>query len=996
MAWSGQLTLPGVSGTMSDHRNENWYFEAVSGAEIKNLGVDESYLDKALVIINKKTDKQLKSGEITQIDAQSDSIGLPAVSLPVWNEEKQQFEEKQWEQEKQHKTVSYIEVIRKDHTKQYLTYTPQYIEEYYDTLRHPEINSDVKAEAILEKNGIESVEIKKLKPDAKEEAERCEMPYQLDVFNKIEYGTVDYVTLTLSGNDIGFTEVVTQATRLGDIQFAIKGNKEPRSRDINNLFNVNNMTDMLNGKLLLFDTKVKYYLYSAYAAIQGKAGEQAKIIVAGYPNLFDYGFSWLLSSDNRENINGYIPKFNERIKQIVDDCRIYGGMNIYFVSAEEVFDGHGAYSDDAYINPIMETQNEDLDWTAFPPVSDYSIHPNEKGAKAYASAVQNKINELEENGIISGFIYEDSEQNWNISTYSKIEKISAVNVDTGNTKILYKQLFESSDSISILKSGYYEMVLPPGRYNLEVTFTDGTSSFVNKNGVLESETKKKDNYKVIDVKKRDILKNNDIYLERDPVEFEWYLEPSVEAEDINEVQQIRYGVNYGYFIESDYSLIKQNEKYGIIDIDGNIIVNPSYANAGGELRSHIVLQNDEDGIVFCTKHKVITNKAGNYCDKCNVLSTTYYASDYIYDTKLNILSSVDGGKHSYTEHYINGGQNGRGIMTLNDAVTARAAVFPDNYTKQDATAQCINSYGVVKNNKVLLDFEYNNAVSYKNNIAALSKNGKWGYVDSEGEIILDFIYDGDFNTFEDNVAYLPSDGYIAVNTKNKGGYYDTEGNEIIPVGTFEDVRPVYNGKAWVKDKKTGLWGVISLPRTWQEIYKAKLSEYYNSDEYTNDQNPQSGSMFDLCDIDDDGIPELFISEGIYTSANVRVYTVANNEIQELLHGGSYGELHVNKKCSYIMTDWVRVGYEQHEIYHLNDTDCNMIINLAGSYAYEDGTYENAEGYSINDISVTKEEYLKQYKNYLDDIDWEFCGRKFNFNQIDGDLNDLWSPTVKCQ
>ena len=35
--WPGMLTLPGVDGSMKDHRNENWFFAAASGAESRNL-----------------------------------------------------------------------------------------------------------------------------------------------------------------------------------------------------------------------------------------------------------------------------------------------------------------------------------------------------------------------------------------------------------------------------------------------------------------------------------------------------------------------------------------------------------------------------------------------------------------------------------------------------------------------------------------------------------------------------------------------------------------------------------------------------------------------------------------------------------------------------------------------------------------------------------------------------------------------------------------------
>ena len=36
-SWSGMLKLPGVEGTMSENRGDNWFFVATSGAETKHL-----------------------------------------------------------------------------------------------------------------------------------------------------------------------------------------------------------------------------------------------------------------------------------------------------------------------------------------------------------------------------------------------------------------------------------------------------------------------------------------------------------------------------------------------------------------------------------------------------------------------------------------------------------------------------------------------------------------------------------------------------------------------------------------------------------------------------------------------------------------------------------------------------------------------------------------------------------------------------------------------
>ena len=74
-------------------------------------------------------------------------------------------------------------------------------------------------------------------------------------------------------------------------------------------------------------------------------------------------------------------------------------MKICFVSVEEEFDGHEAYSKDPYLNGVIINvldSNEDLNEGVGP--SAYSMHPNEKGAEAYAKCVQAKIDEIEKDG----------------------------------------------------------------------------------------------------------------------------------------------------------------------------------------------------------------------------------------------------------------------------------------------------------------------------------------------------------------------------------------------------------------------------------------------------------------------------------------------------------------------------------------------------------------------------------------------------------------------
>lgn len=271
LAWPGQLTLSGVSGTLAENRGDNWYFAAASGAKAENL-----------------KEPQQKNYNIT------DSKG-----------------------------------------------------------------KNYKGSAQLEP--------------------------QLDVFDDIKAGSVDYVTLTLGGNDADFAGVITTLF-VGEVFPAFAGNIDSKL-DVDAIF-----------KGGLKDT-----IKQAYKDIAEKAGSEAAIIVAGYPTLlrsdgfsFEYNKNtYTVSAEKTRKINDAVEKFNGRLKAIVDECR-KEGINILFVSVAEEFAGHEAYTDDPYINPVFfGSKDEDLlnGLTG----SSYSMHPNAKGAAAYARAV-GKVIEAYEKG----------------------------------------------------------------------------------------------------------------------------------------------------------------------------------------------------------------------------------------------------------------------------------------------------------------------------------------------------------------------------------------------------------------------------------------------------------------------------------------------------------------------------------------------------------------------------------------------------------------------
>ena len=204
---------------------------------------------------------------------------------------------------------------------------------------------------------------------------RYNLEPQLNIFDDIGQNETDYVTLTLGGNDVGFASII------GSCYLTY--------------LNIGNLSDKLNYTWDYFYANggTKDKLRDAYVSIAEKAGPQAQIIVAGYPKLLSENGGGLIRREDAKEVNKNITKFNNALEDIVDNCS-QSGIKISFVSVENEFEGHGAFSDDPYISSIkFLAREEDLKNSQL--ISAYSVHPNYEGACAYAKSVQRKIDEIE-------------------------------------------------------------------------------------------------------------------------------------------------------------------------------------------------------------------------------------------------------------------------------------------------------------------------------------------------------------------------------------------------------------------------------------------------------------------------------------------------------------------------------------------------------------------------------------------------------------------------
>jgi len=342
--------------------------------------------------------------------------------------------------------------------------------------------------------------------------------------------------------------------------------------------------------------------------------------------------------------------------------------------------------------------------------------------------------------------------------------------------------------------------------------------------------------------------------------YRWCLKPSVEAEDIIVYNLEEEGYDHSIF--NDLAYIKQNGKYGIIDYEGEFLADCT--TEGYLTTAPYIGKLSAGGLILGSGNGDFTKY--DYSGGIGLGDVNRYYS--MIDENVYICTSLDDSGEFYR---IDSQEN----YSENELNTVRIAEFRAiNNSRYELIEESKGiNWGISKGNKLIVDCEYEAAIvplflSYNKNIksgnvSAIRKNGKWCYVDSNGNKITDFIYNGIEGAMPAKIGYsdqeskphpyLATEGLIAVKTDKGAGFIDINGKEVIPVGIFEEVRPVHNNLAWVKDKDSGLWGVIEMVKSDEDNLKNETEkikshiDFYETNK-TNFINPNNETfMTDLRD-----------------------------------------------------------------------------------------------------------------------------------------------------
>lgn len=249
--------------------------------------------------------------------------------------------------------------------------------------------------------------------------------------------------------------------------------------------------------------------------------------------------------------------------------------------------------------------------------------------------------------------------------------------------------------------------------------------------------------------------------------------------------------NYSYYTAYE------NGKFGVINNDGETVIEPSYDEM-------ISIPNSSKPIFICTYDVDDVNgtyKTKAINEKNEEILTGYDTIEAIdnYDSKQNIW---------YEDNVLRVSKDGKyGIINFNgeevlaceyDEITALKGVTSNFIVKKDDKVGLVNEKG-----QTIIDTEYKNILTleegYKNEYIIVGTDNKYGLISTSGTVLIEPIYE--------SVKYLGSSNLFAVKQNKTWKLMNTEENKIIIDDEYDDIVEAKSENIIIKEN--GKYGVVS-------------------------------------------------------------------------------------------------------------------------------------------------------------------------------------------
>lgn len=299
----------------------------------------------------------------------------------------------------------------------------------------------------------------------------------------------------------------------------------------------------------------------------------------------------------------------------------------------------------------------------------------------------------------------------------------------------------------------------------------------------------------------------------------WTVEPQIAADEIyylRETDSKTYSENeMNLQMTNTYAVIRRGDSYGLIGSDGQILGAVDYAKVWSLYGNYMltgrkpVYSEDlmEETSDFCLYQDEIVPTEVSAGDAYGYKGAYYYC-----DGLYNICDA-------YPEGYF-------GPATWEkpaDPVPVKKSDvnFKDVWNQDKSIdgskwlEDLKGKYGIYSYDKMSTDFMFEACGSEACGLFAAEKNGKWGYIDSEGKVVIPIEYDASWTQYipqnqdkASDFCYAASEGYVVLVKEGKWEMRNSKGDLVVDPGIFDQMLPMVNGKCWVK--QNGKWGVIEL------------------------------------------------------------------------------------------------------------------------------------------------------------------------------------------
>lgn len=254
--------------------------------------------------------------------------------------------------------------------------------------------------------------------------------------------------------------------------------------------------------------------------------------------------------------------------------------------------------------------------------------------------------------------------------------------------------------------------------------------------------------------------------------------------------EIIQSTNENKEIEKSVLKYKQNDTYGLLDLDGNVITEAIYTDISSlnERPGRILIQKDgKYGILDSNGNVIIDVKydgilADGYCSRENL----YEKTGYIVSQK-----TKDGVNFGYIDF------EGNLLLDVQYESLERALEYEENDCYLIAMQK--GKKGVFKNKKKLIDLNFQEITySDRSNVFIVNKNGKYGCYNQEGKTILKPEYD----------QYSMAGNYISVEKKGETQLFDINGN-LVNTSAYTKMIETENPAYFIAEDEKGFYSIIS-------------------------------------------------------------------------------------------------------------------------------------------------------------------------------------------